>query len=211
LVGRQAVRESLVLLKSENGVLPLSPSDKIAVVGQHGNNSGLQSGGWTIHWQGQTHSYAGATTIYDAIKAVGSDVEYAENGCYAEMAADKAVVVVGEAPYAESLGDTDDLSLTDEHKSLISGCKDLGKKVIVLLISGRVLAIAEELSGSDAFIAAWLPGSEGAGVADFLFAIDGFKPKGKSPYSWPADLTDFPLAKYAEHALFQFGYGLEDY
>lgn len=211
LVGRRAVRESLVLLKSENGVLPLSPSDKIAVVGSHGNNSGLQSGGWTIRWQGQSHSYAGATTIFDAIKAVGSDVEYAEGGCYAEMAADKAVVVVGEAPYAESLGDTDDLSLSDEHKGLISGCKDLGKRVIVLLISGRVLAVAEEVTQSDAFIAAWLPGSEGAGVADFLFAIDGFKPKGKSPYSWPANLTDFPIAQYAEHALFQFGYGLEDY
>ena len=211
MVGRQAVRESLVLLKSENGALPLSPSDKIAVVGRHGNNSGLQSGGWTIRWQGQSHSYAGATTIYDAIRAVASGVEYAEDGCYAEMAADKAVVVVGEAPYAESLGDTDDLSLSDEHKSLISGCKDLGKRVIVLLISGRVLAVAEELAKSDAFIAAWLPGSEATGVADFLFAIDGFKPKGKSPYSWPADLTDFPLAQYAEHALFQFGYGLEDY
>ena len=211
MVGRQAVRESLVLLKSENGALPLSPSDKIAVVGRHGNNSGLQSGGWTIRWQGQSHSYAGATTIYDAIKAVGSGVEYAEDGCYAEMAADKAVVVVGEAPYAESLGDTDDLSLSDEHKSLISGCKDLGKRVIVLLISGRVLAVAEELTKSDAFIAAWLPGSEGDGVADFLFAVDGFKPKGKSPYSWPADLTDLPLAQYAEHALFKFGFGLEDY
>jgi len=153
----------------------------------------------------------GATTIYHAIKAVGSDVEYAEDGCYAAMAADKAVVVVGEAPYAESLGDTDELGLSDEHKRLISGCKDLGKKVIVLLISGRVLAVAEELAESDAFIAAWLPGSEGAGVADFLFSIGGFKPKGKSPYSWPASLTDFPLAQYAEHALFQFGYGLEDY
>ena len=124
---------------------------------------------------------------------------------------DLVVVVVGEAPYAESLGDTDDLSLSDKHKSLINGCKDLDKRVIVLLISGRVLAVEEELTKSDAFIAAWLPGSEGAGVADFLFSIDGFKPKGKSPYSWPADLTDFPLAQYAEHALFEFGYGLEDY
>jgi beta-glucosidase len=211
LVARQAVRESLVLLKSENGALPLRPSDKIAVIGRHGNNSGLQSGGWTIHWQGQEQSYAGATTIYDAIKAVGSDAEYAENGCYAEMAADKAVVVVGESPYAEMLGDTDDLSLSDEHKRLINGCKDLNKSVIVLLISGRVLAIEEELTTSDAFIAAWLPGSEGTGIADFLFATDGFKPKGKSPYAWPADAADFPLAQYAEHALFEFGYGLADY
>ncbi|MGI9248120.1 MAG: glycoside hydrolase family 3 C-terminal domain-containing protein, partial [Woeseiaceae bacterium] len=210
-VARQAVRESLVLLKSENGALPLNPSDKIAVVGRHGNNSGLQSGGWTIRWQGQSQSYAGATTIYDAINAVGSGVEYAENGCYADMAAEKVLVVVGEAPYAESLGDTDNLSLSDEHKSLIDSCKDLNKSVIVLLISGRVLAIEEDLTRSDAFIAAWLPGSEGAGVADFLFAIDGFTPKGKSPYAWPADLTDFPLAQDAEDALFEFGYGLNDY
>jgi len=210
-VARQAVRESLVLLKSENGTLPLSPSDKIAVVGRHGNNSGLQSGGWSIHWQGQSHNYAGATTIYEAIRAVGSSVEYSRNGCFSDMAADKAVVVVGEAPYAESAGDTDALGLSDDHKRLISGCKDLGKQVIVLLISGRVLAVKEELSKSDAFVAAWLPGSEGTGVADFLFSIEGFKPKGKSPYSWPADLTDLPLAQYAEHALFKYGYGLEDF
>ena len=210
-VARQAVRESLVLLKSENGVLPLSRSDKIAVVGRHGNNSGLQSGGWTIHWQGQTRNYAGATTIYDAMKTVSPDVEYTESGCYAKMAADKVVVVVGEAPYAEMMGDSDDLNLSDEHRGLVKRCKDLGKQVIVILISGRALTIKEELSKSDAFIAAWLPGSEGAGVADFLFAIDGFKPTGKLPYSWPAELTDLPLAQYAEHASFSYGYGLEDY
>jgi len=210
-VAREAVRESLVLLKSENGALPLSPSDKIAVVGRHGNNSGLQSGGWSIHWQGQSHNYAGAITIYEAIKAVGSNVEYSRNGCFSDMAADKAVVVVGEDPYAESAGDTDDLRLSDNHKRLISGCKALGKEVIVILISGRVLLIKDELSESDAFIAAWLPGSEGAGVADFLFSIEGFKPKGKSPYAWPAELADLPLDQYAEHALFQYGFGLQDY
>jgi beta-glucosidase len=101
--------------------------------------------------------------------------------------------------------------LSDADKRLINGCKDLNKSIIVLLISGRVLAIEEELNKSDAFVAAWLPGSEGAGVADFLFAIDGFKPKGKSPYAWPVNATDFPLAQYAEHALFKFGYGLGDY
>ncbi len=210
-VARQAVRESLVLLKSENEVLPLSVSDKLAVIGVHGNNSGLQSGGWSIHWQGQSESYLGATTIYAGINAVAENVEYAENGCYSGMAADKAVVVVGENPYAEFEGDTDELWLTDEHKDLIQGCKDLGKKVIVILISGRVLVIKNELDMSDAFIAAWLPGSEGGGVADFLFATDGFKPVGKSPYSWPVDVADIPLAPLAEHALFKYGYGLQDY
>lgn len=210
-VARQAVRESLVLLKSENGALPLSPSDKIVVVGAHGNNSGLQSGGWSIHWQGQTENYSGATTIFDGITSVSDNVEYAENGCYDGMAAEKAVVVVGENPYAEGEGDSDQLWLSDAHKSLIQGCKALGKKVITILISGRVLIIKPELDSSDAFIAAWLPGSEGNGVADFLFAIDGFKPKGKSPYSWPVDYKDIPLAPYAPNALFQFGYGLQDY
>jgi len=210
-VARQAVRESLVLLKSDNDALPLSSSESIAVVGSHGNNSGLQSGGWSVHWQGQTESYRGATTIFDGIKAQGTQVEYAEHGCYPSMPASKAVVVVGESPYAEGAGDSDELWLSDAHKKLITGCKNLDKKVIVILISGRVLAISEELDNSDAFIAAWLPGSEGAGVADFLFATDGFKPTGKSPYSWPAKVTDFPVEPNADHALFKFGYGLQEY
>ena len=210
-VARQAVRESLVLLKSENKALPLSPSEPIAVVGRHANNSGLQSGGWTIKWQGQSESYRGATTILEAISSVAANVEYAENGCYEAMSADKAVVVVGENPYAEFKGDSDELWLTDAHKELITGCKDLGKKVIVVLISGRVLMIEEDLNNSDAFIAAWLPGSEGTGVSDFLYATDGFKPVGKSPYSWPVRFEDIPLAPDAEHALFKYGYGLQDY
>jgi beta-glucosidase len=210
-VARQAVRESLVLLKSENDALPLDPAESIAVVGKHGNNSGLQSGGWSIQWQGQNKNYKGATTIFDGMNAIGTNVEYAEQGCYPGMSADKAVVVVGENPYAEFFGDTDDIRLTDAHKNLITGCKDLNKKVIVVLISGRVLLIKDDLANSDAFVAAWLPGSEGAGVADFLFATDGFKPVGQSPYSWPVNFDDIPLSKDAEHALFKFGHGLQDY
>ncbi|WP_260681660.1 glycoside hydrolase family 3 protein [Aliiglaciecola sp. M165] len=210
-VARQAVRESLVLLKSDNNALPLSPDEAIAVVGEHGHNSGLQSGGWSIHWQGQTESYLGATTILDGISAVANQVEYAQNGCYEGMEAQKAVVVVGEKPYAEGVGDTDKLYLTDEHKALIAGCKALNKKVVVVLISGRVLLIKDDLELSDAFVAAWLPGSEGAGVADFLFAADGFKPVGKSPFSWPEKYEDIPIEADAEHALFKFGYGLTNY
>ncbi len=210
-VARQAVRESLVLLKSENGVLPLDPNGSIAVVGAHGNNSGLQSGGWSIHWQGQKENYRGATTIFDGIRAVAPDVEYAESGCYESMVAETAVVVVGEEPYAEFKGDSDQLFLSEAHKDLIQDCKNMGKRVIVILISGRVLAIGPQLETSDAFIAAWLPGSEGAGVADFLFAVDGFKPKGKSPYAWPVNVADLPLTRYDERALFKFGFGLETY
>ena len=210
-VARQAVRESLVLLKSENDVLPLDPSDAIAIVGEHGDNSGLQSGGWSIHWQGQTESYRGATTILGGIQAVAPDVEYSPAGCYEGMKAQTAVVVVGEQPYAEFEGDTDDLFLTEAHKQLVRDCKALGKNVVVVLVSGRVLAIAPELELSDAFIAAWLPGSEGAGVADFLFATDGFKPTGKSPYAWPREVGDLPLTQFDSRALFPFGFGLEEY
>ena len=210
-VARQAVRESLVLLKNENSVLPLQPDDALAVVGEHADNSGLQSGGWSIHWQGQQQSYLGATTILDGIRAVAADVDYAPEGCHADMAADTVVAVVGELPYAEMMGDSDQLFLTDAHKRLIRDCKGLGKRVVTVLISGRVLAIKPELEMSDAFIAAWLPGSEGAGVADLLFAVDGLRPTGKSPYAWPAQVTDLPLGQYDSRALFPFGFGLEDY
>lgn len=210
-VARQAVRESLVLLKSENEVLPLSPDEAVAVVGEHADNSGLQSGGWSVHWQGQTESYLGATTILDGIRSVADRVEFSEQGCYPGMEAEKVVAVVGETPYAEGLGDSDELWLSDAHKALIAGCRALDKQVVVVLVSGRVLLIEDELNASDAFVAAWLPGSEGAGVADFLYAVDGFKPVGKSPYAWPVRFEDLPLAADAEHALFRFGDGLTDY
>ena len=97
-VARQAVRESLVLLKSENGALPLDASKRVAVVGEHADNSGLQSGGWSIHWQGQTESYRGATTILGGISGFAAEVEYAAEGCDKDMTAETAVVVVGEQP-----------------------------------------------------------------------------------------------------------------
>ncbi|WOJ97710.1 glycoside hydrolase family 3 N-terminal domain-containing protein [Congregibacter brevis] len=210
-VARQAVRESLVLLKNSNDVLPLIQDEPVAVVGKHAHNSGLQSGGWSIHWQGQSESYRGATTILDGIRSMAPEVEYAEEGCHADMRASKVVLVVGEEPYAEGLGDSDALSLSDEQKALIAACKAYEKQIVVVLISGRALLIQNELNVSDAFIAAWLPGSEGAGVADVLYAVGGFKPTGKLPYAWPRRYEDLPLEADADHALFKFGYGLSDY
>lgn len=209
-VARQAVRESLVLMKNED-VLPLEKGDKVAVIGEHGNLSGLQSGGWSIRWQGQYQSYSGATTILDGIRDINPDAEYFAEGCSVDMQADIAVVVVGERPYAEFKGDTDKLYLTQRHKYYIQSCKALGKRVVTVLLSGRVLIIEDDINQSDAFIAAWLPGSEGGGIADLLYSVDGFKPVGESPYAWPRKFEDLPLGQYDERALFPFGYGMKDY
>lgn len=210
-VARQAVRESMVLLKTMPGLLPLKIDESVAVVGTHADNSGLQSGGWSIHWQGQTHSYAGATTILDGMRILGSHIEYSSTGCTADMTAEKAVVVVGEQPYAEFKGDSTNLDLSAEHRAMIESCKTLDKQVIVILISGRALTVTDTIDKSDAFIAAWLPGSEGTGVADFLYGTDGFTPKGKLPFSWPDKFADLPLAPNSKNVLFPFGFGLQAY
>ncbi|NND82542.1 MAG: glycosyl hydrolase [Gammaproteobacteria bacterium] len=210
-VARQAVRESLVLLKNQNQALPLKAKDSIAVIGPHGNNSGLQSGGWSIHWQGQTESYRGATTIYDAVRAVAPDATYHAEGCPANSPTGTAVVVVGEQPYAEALGDTDELWLSDAHKQMVKDCAQRADRLVVVLISGRVLEISDQFEQSDAFVAAWLPGSEGTGVADFLFGSDGFTPRGRLPLVWPKKAADLPLEIGDERALFPYGYGLQQY
>lgn len=210
-VARQAVRESLVLMKNDQNALPLSAESSVAVIGEHGHNSGLQSGGWSINWQGTTESYEGATTILDGIRQVDPNAAYYEKGCPADMQESTAIVVVGEEPYAEFKGDTTNLYLTDEHKGYINSCKALGKKVVTVLISGRVLLVEDDITNSDAFIAAWLPGSEGAGVADLLYSIDGFTPVGKSPYAWPKQYSDLPLDQNSDKALYPFGYGLQSF
>ena len=210
-VARQAVRESMVLLKTSPELLPLKVDETVAVVGVHADNTGLQSGGWSIHWQGQNHSYAGATSILDGMQILGNNIEYSPKGCSADMTAEKAVVVVGEQPYAEFKGDSTNLDLPAEQKAMVDSCKALDKQVIVVLISGRTLTITDTIEKSDAFIAAWLPGSEGAGVADFLYGSNGFTPKGKLPFSWPDKFDDLPLGPDSAKALFPFGFGLENY
>ena len=217
---RQAVRESLVLLKHENDVLPIDKTTKkIVVVGKHANNSGLQSGGWTISWQGIQENYKGATTILEGIQSKSEGlVMYDPNGTGNHLDADIAIVVVGEIPYAEALGDIGDgkgshkLTLSEKHQGYINTYTEAGIKTIVVLVSGRPLVVTDQINQSDAFIAAWLIGSEGDGIAEVLFGDYNFK--GKLPHSWPKSVEDFK-GKYGPNfwdpsikPLFKFGYGM---
>lgn len=217
---RQAVRESLVLLKHKNNVLPIAKDTrKIVVIGEHANNTGLQSGGWTIGWQGTNESYAGGTTILDGIKKIhGTEVIYDEQATGNHFDADVAIIVVGETPYAEFMGDINDenekyqLTLSAKHQNYIDAYFNKGPKIVVVLVSGRPLVTTKQIEQSDAFIAAWLPGSEGDGIAEVLFGDYNFK--GKLPHSWPKSEEDFK-GKYGPNfwdksidPLYPFGFGL---
>jgi len=211
-VARDAVRQSLVLLKNDNKVLPLSKNLKrIHVTGKSADDIGNQCGGWTISWQGKSGNViSGGTTILQAIKNTvdkGTKVTTSTDGSGAE-GADVCIVVVGETPYAEMIGDREDLSLAKEDVAAIEKAKSSGVPVVVVLLSGRPLLIEPELKSSNAFIAAWLPGTEGQGVADVLFG--DFKPAGKLPHSWPKNMQQIPInigdSNY--DPLFPYGFGL---
>lgn len=221
IIAKQAVRESLVLLKNEHNLLPISKTTKkIVVIGEHANSAGLQSGGWSINWQGTLENYKGATTFLDGIKKQSKgEVVYDKNATENHFDADLAIIVVGEIPYAEFFGDIGHesnqlkLTLTDEHQKYIKTYTEKGVKTLIVLISGRPLVVTEQINSSDAFVAAWLPGSEGDGIAEVLFGEYNFK--GKLPHSWPKDLKDYEQ-KYGPNfwdkiikPLFEFGFGLE--
>jgi beta-glucosidase len=205
-VARQAVRESLVLIKNEKQVLPLSKEIKhLVVVGAGADDMGMQCGGWTIGWQGDhgnvTH---GGTTILAAIRQTvspGTQVAFSPDGSNIENA-DAVIAVVGESPYAEGRGDRTNLDLSAQDASLIAKAKSSGAPVVTILLSGRPLILNSALADSSALVAAWLPGTEGQGVADVLFG--DFKFTGKLPRIWPAtsDKSGKPL--------FPFGFGLTD-
>ena len=206
-IAREAVRKSMVLLKNNDNVLPLPKSGKtIVVAGRGADNIGMQSGGWTISWQGEMGETTKGTTILDAIKsAVGADtnVEYSKNGT--GVNGDVAVVVIGEKPYAEMQGDRADLNLDNDDLSVINRLKKKGMPVVVVLLSGRPMIVTKEVNNWDGFVAAWLPGTEGAGVADVLFG--DYNPTGKLSYSWPKSMNQFPIKTNDDH-LYDYGYGL---
>lgn len=209
-VARQAVQESLVLLKND-GVLPISQEVKeIVVAGPSADNIGFQSGGWTISWQGGSGPTTIGTTILEGIEQVASEgttVTYDRRGNGA-LTGDIGIVVVGEQPYAEGRGDSLDIALRSSEVAIIERVCD-AMPCIVVMISGRPLVISELIGTMDAFVAAWLPGSEGGGIADVLFGEVDFS--GKLPMSWPQSVEQLPInvGDSDYDPLFPYGYGLQ--
>ncbi|NIJ69979.1 glycoside hydrolase family 3 protein [Xanthomonas sp. 60] len=222
-VARQAVRESLVLLKNQNGVLPLAADQRILVAGGGADNMTQQTGGWTLTWQGdgtRREDFPNAQTVWDGLKAqvegAGGQAELAVKGNYTQRP-DVAIVVFGEDPYAEFQGDLPDLMFKGGRSGdleLIRKLKADGIPVVAVFISGRPLWMNREINAADAFVAAWLPGSEGGGVADVLLRGKDGKPqhdfKGKLSFSWPrrADQYANNVGQKGYSPQFAYGYGL---
>ncbi|MFU8851151.1 glycoside hydrolase family 3 protein [Micromonospora sp. SL1-18] len=211
-LARQAVRESQVLLKNSGGVLPLArDNNKIFVAGKNADNIGNQSGGWTISWQGSSGNITPGTSILQGLRAaVGptTTVTYNQRGTGINSSYRAAIAVVGETPYAEGQGDrTGAMSLDREDLRTIATLRNAGVPVIVVLVSGRPLDVASELPNWTALLAAWLPGTEGAGVADVLFG--GYVPTGKLPMTWMNSASQQPInAGDGQLPLFPQGFGL---
>ncbi len=210
-VAREAVRKSLVLLKNDNKILPLAKNGKkIFVAGKNADDLGNQCGGWTITWQGKSGNITQGTTILQGIKSAvnpGTTVTYNLNG-YGAQGHDVAVVVVGETPYAEVKGDRTDLALSAEDIQTINNVKSAGIPMVVVLVSGRPMIVTDQIKDSAAFVAAWLPGTEGNGVSDCLFGDYDFT--GKLPMSWPSSNAQIPVNEGdGKTPLYQLGYGLK--
>ena len=207
-VARQCVRESLVLLKNEKQTLPVKKSGRIHVAGKSADDIGNQCGGWTIIWQGKSGDITKGTTILAGIRKVapGAQVTYSLDGSGAEGAA-VGIAVIGEKPYAEMQGDRTDLHLAAEDVAVVDRLKSAGIPVVAVIVSGRPLLIDSILEKADAIVAAWLPGTEGDGVADVLFG--DYKPTGKLSFTWPrGDSTSFERSDPGYKTLFPFGHGL---
>ena len=208
-LAREAVRKSLVLLKNENNLLPLAKSgDQILVAGCGANDIGMQCGGWTISWQGDYGATTVGTTLLEGMQqATSADVQYHATGDFGAAQAPLGIVVVGEKPYAEGVGDKGDLTLSMEEADLVKSMRQRCDKLILIVLSGRPLVIAEEHALADAVIAAWQPGTEGAGVADVLFGDYPFV--GKSTYTWSRDAAQVSLDALKANpgaVLIPFGY-----
>ncbi|EWM10300.1 beta-glucosidase [Kutzneria sp. 744] len=210
-LARQAVRESQVLLKNAGGILPLAKSSKVFVAGKSADDIGNQSGGWTISWQGGSGNTTPGTTVLQGIRSAvagSGSVTYDRYGNGITNGYTAAVAVIGETPYAEGQGDRPGgLGLDQEDLATLSRLRASGVPVVVVLVSGRPLDIAAQLPNWNALIAAWLPGTEGNGVADVLFG--DYAPTGKLPVTWPSSSSQEPINDGdGQTPLFPLGYGL---
>ena len=213
-VARQAVRESLVLLKNNNQLLPIDPSKTILVVGDGASSISKASGGWTLSWQGTGHSndkFPNGESILEGIEKTvndaGGKLIFSKDGD-TTIKADVVIAVYGEDPYAEFQGDRENLAFTpngfDTNK--LSTYKENGIPIVSVFLSGRPMWANTEINNSDSFVAAWLPGSEGGGVSDMLFKTDpSFDFTGRLSFTWPASAL---VSKNNNQALFKIGYGL---
>jgi len=198
-----------VLLKNDGKVLPLpKTAARIHVAGKSADNIGNQCGGWTIDWQGKSGDVTpGGTTVLAAMKkAVGpsTQITFSKDGAGA-AGATVGVVVIGERPYAEMQGDRADLRLEPEDVEAVKTMKAAGIPVVVVLFSGRPIILDGVIEQADALIAAWLPGTEGDGVADVLFG--DYKPTGKLSHAWPRSMAQVPRSANTD-PLFPLGFGL---
>jgi len=227
-IARQAVRESLVLLKNEDSILPLNPTKKFLIVGDQSKNIVNQMGGWTITWQGKTwegteisnDDFPNTSSIFDSLSKhitnSGGYVEFSNDGSYVKKP-DIVIMIYGETPYAEGEGDIKSLDFSSTNQKIIKSMEILSNKqipIISLFITGRPLIVDQELNLSDAFVSIWHPGSAVEGINDVIFSTRNnsinYNFKGKLPYSWPSSISSNPLnigdKKY--NPLFEYGYGL---
>ena len=218
-LAREAVRKSLVLLKNRNQILPLDGAGTVLVVGDGADSIAKASGGWTLSWQGGTHTndeFPGGTSILDgirsAVEARGGTVVFDAEG-KSDTRADVVIAVYGEDAYAEFQGDRTNVDFDDGSfdTGRLASFREAGMPVVSVFLSGRPLWTNPEINASDAFVAAWLPGSQGAGVADILFRTDpAFDFTGRLSFSWPkrADQAVLNVGQPGYDPLFPYGYGL---
>ncbi len=224
-LAREAVAESQVLLKNDDRLLPLAPEGNIYVAGRNADNIGNQAGGWTIQWQGASGDIIPGTTILEGIREVASDasVTYSVDASAPTDDADVGIVVVGETPYAEGFGDISgpecgfctseqleekSLSLLPADRAVIDRVCGAIDECVVLVVSGRPQVLTDQLGQMDALVASWLPGSEGAGVADVLFGRERFT--GRLSMTWPRSEDQVPInvGDRDYRPLFPYGWGL---
>ncbi len=213
-VATQCVRESQVLLRKNDGVLPLPDQGvKVLVAGQHADDIGLQCGGWTIEWGGAPGEITTGTTILEGLQEVAPGVEFVYDaaGDFDATGADYIIAVIGEQPYVEYHGDANDLTVQDSQIRMIRDLRQHGLPIITLLVSGRPMIIPHVLHDSDVFIASWLPGTEGDGIAEILFGHHD--PSGLLPMSWPRSMDQIPInvGDVSYDPLFAYGHGITDF